>query len=74
MQYQKLITGPTLEFQKHILTLGKNVLNQAHAWFSEIVFQKVCVCLHACLSFRFRPHEQMFRMVKAACVKEVNTK
>ena len=24
-------------------------LNQAHAWFPEIIFQKVCVCLHVYL-------------------------
>ena len=42
-------------------------LNQVHAWFSEIVFVKVCACVHAyvcacmCvyLSMFFRTHSRV---------------
>ena len=49
--------------------------------FLKLLSEK-CVCLHACLfvclyiwlSVRFGPREQMFKVVKAACVQEVQAK
>ena len=34
------------------------LLNQARAWFPEIVFRKVCVCLYVCMyiCLSFRTH------------------
>ena len=41
-----------------------DLLNQARlwacAWFPEIVFQKVCVCLYVCMFVFPHPREQTF--------------